>query len=48
VIVNADCGHILVVEPFTCFGDGGLVVKRIVGGRRAQQRVGADLEAERR
>ena len=45
MIVDAGSGDIGVPEPFLNFGDVGLVVERIGGGRRPQ-RVGADLEAE--
>jgi hypothetical protein len=40
-------GLTVVIEPFLDLGDVGLVVERVGGGRRAQ-RMGADLETQRR
>ena len=47
MIVDSGCRDIGMAEPFLHFGDICLVVEGIGGGGRAQ-RVGADLEAERR
>jgi hypothetical protein len=47
VIVDAGGGDVGVAEPFLDLGDVGLVVERVGSGRRAQ-RMGADLEPERR
>jgi hypothetical protein len=45
VIVDADGGDVGVPEPFLHFGDVGLMIERIGGGRRAE-RMGADLEPQ--
>jgi hypothetical protein len=47
VIVNAGGRDVGVAEPLLRFGDVGLVIERIGGGRRPQ-RMSADLEAEAR
>jgi hypothetical protein len=47
VIVDSGGGDVGVAEPLLDFGDVGLVVERVGGGRRAQ-RVGADLETKLR
>jgi hypothetical protein len=47
MIVDAGRGDVGVTEPFLDLSDVGLVVERVGGGRRAQ-RMGADLETQRR
>ena len=46
MIVNPGGGNVRMPEPFLDFGDVGLVVECVCGGRRPQ-RMRADLEAER-